>query len=130
MLCIDERLDVFKTLAGIMSLLSKQLRMQKKIKHLIRNTYYAANPRVVFTSKPLLTPGGKDPVSIFNKSIIIYQYSCCYTASYIGLKTKQLRKRIKEHIPKCIKSFCCLDNKDIIPAKVLNASKRSSMHNI
>ena len=59
--------------------------------------------------------------------MIIYQYNCCCTASYIGLTTRQLRKRIKEHIPKSLESFCCLDNKDIIPAKVLNASKRSSI---
>ena len=30
-------------------------------------------------------------------------------------------------MPKSEESFCCLDNKDIIPAKVLNASKRSSI---
>ena len=59
--------------------------------------------------------------------MIIYQYSCCCTASYIGLTTRQLRKRIKEHIPKSVESFCCLDNKDIIPAKVLNVAKRSSI---
>ena len=58
--------------------------LEKKIKHLMRNMYYAANPRIVFTTKPLLTLGGKDPVSNFNKSIIIYQYSCSCTASYIG----------------------------------------------
>ena len=69
--------------------------LEKKIKHLIRNTYYAANPRIVFTTKPLLTPGGKDSVSNFNKSMIIYFYSCCCTASYIKLTTRQLRKRIK-----------------------------------
>ena len=59
--------------------------------------------------------------------MIIYQYNCCCTASYIGLTTRQLRKRIKEHIPKSLESFCCLDNKDIIPAKVLNVAKRSSI---
>ena len=36
--------------------------LEKKIRQLIRNTYYAAYPRIVFTSKPLLTPGGKDPI--------------------------------------------------------------------
>ena len=69
--------------------------LEKKIKHLIRNTYYAANPRIDFTTKPLLRPGGKDPVSYFNKSMIIYQYSCCCTASYIVLTTRQLRKKNK-----------------------------------
>ena len=66
--------------------------LEKKMKHLIRNTYYAANPRIVFTSKQLLTPGGKDPVSNFNKSMIIYKYSCCCTASYIGLTTSSSGK--------------------------------------
>ena len=37
------------------------------------------------------------------------------------------KKRIKEHKPKSLESFCCLDNKDIIPAKVLNVAKRSSI---
>ena len=80
--------------------------------------YSAENSKIVFTTKPLLTPGGKDPVSNFNKSIIIYQYSCCCTASYIGFTTRQLRKRIKEHVPKSVDNFCYLDNKDDIPAKV------------
>ena len=47
--------------------------LENKIKQLIRNTYYAANPRIVYTTKPLLTPGCKDPVSNFNKCMIIYQ---------------------------------------------------------
>ena len=33
--------------------------------------------------------------------------------------TRQLRKRTKEHVPKSVDNFCCLDNKDDIPAKVL-----------
>ena len=90
--------------------------LENKIKYLIRNTYYAANPRIVFTNKPLLTPGGKDQVSNF--SMIIYQYSCCCTACYIGLTTRQLRKRIKGHVPKSVEKFCCLDKKDDTPAKV------------
>ena len=74
-----------------------------------------------------MTPSGKDPVSNFNKSMIKYQYSCCCTASYIGLTTRQLRKRIKEHVQKCVDNFCCLNKKDDIPAKVLNSFKRSSI---
>ena len=104
--------------------------LEKCIKHLIRNMCYAANPRIFFSTKPLLTPGGKDPVSNFNKSMIIYQYSCCCTASYIGLTTRQLRKRIKEHVPISVDNFCCLDKKNDIPAKVLNAFKVHLSQNI
>ena len=79
--------------------------MENKIKHLIRNTNYAANPRIVFTTKPLLKPGGKDPLSNLNKLMIIYQYSCSCTASYIGLTARQLRKTIREHLPKSVDNF-------------------------
>ena len=102
--------------------------MEKKNKHLIRYTYYTA--KIVFTSKPLLTTGGKDPVSNFNKSMIVYQYSCCCTASYIGLMTRQLRKRIIEHVSKSVDNFGCLDKRDNISAKVLNDSKLHLLQNI
>ena len=36
-------------------------------------------------------------------------------------------KRIKEHVPKSVDSFCCLDKRDDLPAKVLNEFKRSSI---
>ena len=74
--------------------INKSTEMIEKI-HLIRNMYYAANLRIVFTSNPLLTPGCKDSVSYFNKSMITYQYSYCCTESYIGLTTRQIRKRIE-----------------------------------
>ena len=34
--------------------------LEKKIRKLVRNTYYAAKPRIVLTFKPLLTPGGRN----------------------------------------------------------------------
>ena len=105
----------------------KSSEVLEKKKQLIRNTYYAANLRIVFTTKPLLTPSGKDLVSNFNKSIVVFQYSCCCTASYIRFPTRQLRKRIKRYVPKNVDNFCYLDKKDDIPTKVLNASKRLSI---
>ena len=59
--------------------------------------------------------------------MVIYQYSCCCKASYIGLTTRHLRKRIKEHVPKSVENFCFSDKKDDIPVKAINAFKRSSI---
>ena len=101
--------------------------LEKNVKQLIKNTYNAADPRIILTSKPLIQPSGKDPISPLNKSMVIYQFSCFCKASYIGLTSRQLAKRIKEHIPKSVERFCDLKNKDVIPVKVLNASKRSSI---
>ena len=59
--------------------------------------------------------------------MVIYQYNFYCRASCIGLTTRHLRKIIKEHVPKSVENFSCLDKKDDIPAKVLNACKRSSI---
>ena len=91
---------------------------------MIRKTYYAANQRIIITTKPLLRPGGNDPISSLNKSMVIYQLSCCCKASYIGLKTRLLRKRA---CPKQCRYFCFTEKKDDIPVKVLKASKRLSI---
>ena len=101
--------------------------LENKNKQLIKNTYYAANPRIVFTSKLLIKPGGKDPISNLNKSMVIYQFSSCWKASYVGLTTRHLRERIKQHVPKSVEKFCFSKKKDCISVKVLNASKRSSI---
>ena len=58
--------------------------------------------------------------------MVIYQYSCCGRTCFIGLTTRHLRKRIKEHVPKSVEKFCFSDKKVVIPVKVLNVSKRSS----
>ena len=39
----------------------------KNIKRLIENIYTAADPRIILTSKPLITPSGKDPIPTLKK---------------------------------------------------------------
>ena len=101
--------------------------IEKKVKQLIKTTYFAASPRIIFTKEPLITPGGKDPIPNLKKSMVKYQFSCFCKASYIGLTTRQLRKRIKEHILKKVENFRLSEKKDDVPIKVINASKRSSI---
>ena len=100
---------------------------KKKIRLLIRNTYYAANLIIVFTSIPLLTLGGKDPISNLSISMVIYKHSCSCKAIYIGLTTRHLIKRIEEHVPKSVENFCFSDNEDDTLVKVLNESKCASI---
>ena len=86
--------------------------LKKKIKLLIRSYFYAANPRIVFSSKKLLTPVNKNPVSNLNKKMVIYQCSCCCKAFYKRLKAIHLKKRIKE--PKSIElltKFSAIDER-------------------
>ena len=55
---------------------------------------------------------GKDLIPTFNKSMVIYRFKQYSDDSYIGLTTRQLKKRVKEHIPACINKFLNLAEKD------------------
>ena len=59
--------------------------------------------------------------------MVTYQFNCCCKASYTGLSTRHLKKRIKEHVPNSVDNFCSSENKNDIPVKVLNSFKRSSI---
>ena len=73
--------------------------LKKNIKQLIISTFSAAKRRVVFISSPMLAPEGKENIPTFNISMVIYQYKCYCDNSYIGLTSRQLKKRVTEHIP-------------------------------
>ena len=100
---------------------------EKNIKHIVRSSYFAAKPRIIFTSTPLLIPGGKDPIPKLKQSMVVYQFDCFCKASYIGMTSRQLIKRVKEHIPKSIESYCNSKGKETKSTQVANASKRSSI---
>ena len=104
--------------------------LETNIKRITRHTYFAAKPRVTFTSKPLLIPAGKDLIPKFDKSMVIYQYKCYCDSSYIGLTSRQLKKRIKEHVPKCVRDYMVLteeEKKTKKSIKINNSVKRSGI---
>ena len=67
--------------------------------------YFADKPRVIFTSKPLVTQNDKGSIPNFDKAMVVYQLKCYCENSYIGLTSRQVNKRVKEHIPACVAIF-------------------------
>ncbi len=62
--------------------------------------------------------------------MVIYQFNCYCENSYIGLTTRQLKKRVKEHVPACIDKFLKISEekeKENKSVKVMNAVKRSAV---
>ena len=59
--------------------------------------------------------------------MVIYPYSCCCKTSYIGLTSRHLWKRIKEHVPKSVENVCFSGKKNDKLVKVLYVPKRSSI---
>ena len=74
-------------------------------------------------SRRLLTPGGKYAIPKLKKSIVIYQFDCFYEASYIGMTSRQLGKRVKECIPKRIARYCISEETESKSTQVLNNLK-------
>ena len=64
-------------------------------------------------------------LSKLKQSMVVYQFHCFCKASYIGITSRQLIKRVKEHI-KSIKGYCDSKEKETKSTQVLNALKRSS----
>ena len=97
--------------------------LEKNIKQVISSSYYSAKPRVIFLSSPMIRPGGKDPISKYKQSMVVYQFNCSCEDSYIGMTSRQFGKRIKEHVPKSIEEFYKMNLKESKFVRVVNAFK-------
>ena len=67
--------------------------LEKNIKQVISNFYCSAKPRVIFLSTLMIRPGGKDPISKYKQSIVVYQFDCFCKDNYVGMTCKQFGKR-------------------------------------
>ena len=60
----------------------------------------------------MMRPGGKDPISKYKQSMVVYQFNCFWEDSYIRMTSRQFGKRIKEQVLKSIKEFCKMSDKE------------------
>ena len=65
----------------------------------LSQTFNAATLRCSFYSSPLVFLNLKDRLPVHDQSMLVYSFSCCCTAEYVGRTTRCLSKRIKEHHP-------------------------------
>ena len=72
---------------------------KQKISDAVRKCYFAVNPRVIVTSKPILPSSVKDVLPATKRSQLIYLFSCCCDRKYVGRTLRRLKTRIDEHVP-------------------------------
>ena len=77
---------------------------EKELKVLTHQCFFAVEPRVIFTSKPILSHVLKDHIPTEDTSLVIYQFECCCESNYVGKTRRRLIDRMKEHIPACVKN--------------------------
>ena len=68
----------------------KSTQIERNTKKITEKVYFAAKPRVIFTSRSVLSPRGKYLISNRDKSCVVYTFECCCLDSYIGQTSRHL----------------------------------------
>ena len=89
--------------------------LERKLKAAVKRTYYSANLILRFQSKPVIVPQLKDRLPTTASNMVLYEFKCCCAATYIGQTTRQLAKRVKEHLPAWYyRNECRVSNSSIL----------------
>jgi hypothetical protein len=69
----------------------------------VAKVYHSAKPVILYETTTIPTTPVKQPLPLYAKSHLIYQFQCgsCYV-TYIGRTERQLHVRVAEHIPKWV----------------------------
>jgi hypothetical protein len=73
--------------------------VNRRLHSSLRRTFSTATLRSWFTTMPMLRLSLKDKLPVHSQNMIVYSFSCCCAAEYVGKTTRQLAKRMKEHHP-------------------------------
>ena len=73
--------------------------LKYRLRKAINGTFPAARLNLTFTTQGILRSNSKDKLSSLTTSMCIYKFNCSCGASYLGRTTRQLSKRIREHLP-------------------------------
>ena len=77
----------------------------------------------MYTTKPLLPNSRKDVLPAFDASNVVYQYKCHCDSRYVGRTSQRLFERIKQHIPKLIRSKTCANDRTELARQCKLAAK-------
>ena len=72
---------------------------RRKLKHSLGKAFPAAELHLTFKTKKMFYQNSKDELPSFTASSCIYKFNCSCGASYVGRTTRNLSKRIHEHLP-------------------------------
>ena len=100
-------------------------RFEKQIKSPVKQCFFAVEPRVVCSTNEPLPATNKNVVPALQKSNVIYQFSCHCGSRYVGRTFQRLPDRIKQHVPKSIRS-CSSSQKRLLPARRCKSSTQTN----
>ena len=104
-------------------------RFEKQVKSAVKQCFSAVGPRVVCSTNELLSATNKDVLPALRKSNVIYQFSCHCDSRYVGRTSQRLQDRIKQHVPKSIRS-CSFSQKRLLPAHRCKSSIQTNTQSL
>ena len=104
---------------------SVSTRFEKQVKSAVKQCFSAVEPCVAYSTKELLPATNKDVLPALQKSNVIYQFSCHCDSQYVGHTSQRLQDRIKQHVPKSIRS-CSSSQKRLLPARCCKSSTQTN----
>ena len=93
---------------------SVSTRFEKEVKSAVKQCFSVVEPRVVYSTNQLLSTTNNDVLPALQKINVIYQFSCPCDNRYVGHTSQRLQDRIKQHVPKLIRS-CSSFQKRLLP---------------
>ena len=100
-------------------------RFEKQVKSAVKQCFSAVEPRVVYSTNELLPATNKYVLPALQKSNVIYQFSCHCDSRYVGRTSQTLLDRIKQHVPKSIRS-CSSSQNRLLPARRCKSSTQTN----
>ena len=86
-------------------------------------------PRVISSTNEILSATNNDVLPALKKSNVIYQFSCHCDSQYVGRTSKRLQGRIKQDVPKSIRS-CSSSQKLILAARQRKSSTQTNSQSL
>ena len=78
---------------------SVSLRFDKQVSSAVSKCFFAAETRVIFTTRSAFPSVNKDLLPTLKLSNIIYHFTCQCDADYVGRTSQRLADRIRQHVP-------------------------------
>ena len=76
--------------------------LEKKHQQSKKKSYYSAKPRVIFLSRPMIRPRGKDSISEYKEKV---WFNCYCEQSHVEKTSRQFSKTVKNIFKKVLVNF-------------------------
>ena len=80
---------------------------KRRIKDTITRCYEDVSPRIILTSRSILTTAPKDVLPTLKRSNLVYEYTCHCESRYVGRTSRRLLVRVKEHVQVYVRNNTC-----------------------